>query len=152
MNEVSSIFVALGPWNWLILGGLLLALELVAPGIFLIWFGMAAGLVGLVALMFDMSWQWQLVLFGVLSVMAVVIARKYLRIGDDPEERPLLNRRAEQYVGKTYVVAEAIVNGAGKIRVGDTLWRAEGPDTKQGSNVTVTGADGVTLIVEPHKG
>ena len=149
MNEVSSIFVALGPWNWLILGGLLFVLELTAPGVFFIWFGMAAGLVGLLALVFDLSWQWQLVLFAVFSVVAVVIARKYLRTDDDPEGRPLLNRRAEQHVGKTYVVAEAIEHGVGKVHVGDTLWRAEGPDAKKGSSVTVTGADGTTLLVEP---
>ncbi len=149
MNEVSSIFVALGPWNWLILGGLLFVLELTAPGVFFIWFGMAAGLVGLLALVFEFSWQWQLVLFAAFSVVAVVIARRYMRFDDDQSERPLLNRRAEQYVGKTYVVAEAIENGVGKIRVGDTLWRAEGANAKQGSSVTVTGADGTTLLVKP---
>ncbi|MDA7947118.1 MAG: NfeD family protein [Hyphomicrobiaceae bacterium] len=151
MSEVSSIFWALGPWNWLILGGLLLALELTAPGIFLIWFGMAAGLTGLIAMIFEISWQWQFVIFGVLSVAAVITARKYLRTGIGKEEgRPLLNRRAQQHVGKSYVVAEAIKNGVGKVRVGDTLWRAEGPDAKEGSNVTVTGADGTTLLVEPN--
>ena len=150
MDNVSSIFIALGPWNWLILGGLLFALELIAPGAFMIWFGMAAGLVGLVAIIFDISWQTQLVMFAALSVAAVIIARKYLRSGsDDQQARPLLNRRAHQLVGKTYVVAEAIENGSGKVRVGDTLWRAEGPDAKQGDRVTVTGADGTTLLVEP---
>ncbi len=150
MDNVSSIFFALGPWNWLILGGVLFALELMAPGAFMIWFGMAAGLVGLIAIIFDISWQTQLVLFAVLSVAAVVVARKYFRSGaDDQKGRPLLNRRAHQLVGKTYVVAEAIENGTGKIRVGDTLWRAEGPDAKQGDKVTVKGADGTTLLVEP---
>ena len=75
MNEVSSLFVSLGAWNWLILAGLFLVLELLAPGIFLIWFGIAAGIVGALALLFDMAWQWQLMLFALLSLMAVVIAR-----------------------------------------------------------------------------
>ncbi len=150
MNEVSSIFWALGPWNWLILGGVLLALELTAPGIFLIWFGMAAGLTGLIAMVFEVSWQWQLVMFAAFAIIAVIVARKYMSTGiGDEEERSLLNRRAEQHVGKSYIVVEAIKNGVGKIRVGDSLWRAEGPDTKEGASVTVTGVDGTTLLVEP---
>lgn len=150
MNEVSSLFVNLGAWNWLILAGLFLVLELLVPGIFLIWFGIAAGIVGALALVFDVAWQWQLVLFALLSLMAVVIARKFFRADDEQSERPLLNRRAQQHVGKSYLVADAIENGRGKVKIGDTLWRAEGPDAAQGARVKVTGADGATLMVEPE--
>jgi membrane protein implicated in regulation of membrane protease activity len=150
MNEVSSLFVNLGAWNWLILAGLFLVLELLVPGIFLIWFGIAAGIVGALALVFDVAWQWQLVLFALLSRMAVVIARKFFRADDEQSERPLLNRRAQQHVGKSYLVADAIENGRGKVKIGDTLWRAEGPDAAQGARVKVTGADGATLMVEPE--
>jgi len=150
MNEVSSLFVNLGAWNWLILAGLFLVLELLVPGIFLIWFGIAAGIVGALALVFDVAWQWQLVLFALLSLMAVVIARKSFRADDEQSERPLLNRRAQQHVGKSYLVADAIENGRGKVKIGDTLWRAEGPDAAQGARVKVTGADGATLMVEPE--
>ena len=148
MNEVSSLFVNLGAWNWLILAGLFLVLELLVPGIFLIWFGIAAGIVGALALVFDVAWQWQLVLFALLSLMAVVIARKFFRADDEQSERPLLNRRAQQHVGKSYLVADAIENGRGKVKIGDTLWRAEGPDAAQGARVKVTSADGATLMVE----
>ncbi len=150
MNEVSSLFLSLGAWNWLILAGLFLVLELLAPGIFLIWFGIAAGIVGALGLMFDVAWQWQLVLFAILSLVAVVIARKFLRKDDAQSERPLLNRRAQQHVGKSYLVADAIENGRGKVKIGDTLWRAEGPDAAQGARVKVTGTDGATLMVEPE--
>lgn len=149
MTEFSSIFVDLGAWNWLILAALFLALELAAPGIFLVWFGIAAAIVGGLALVFEISWQFQFVLFAVLAVAAVLAARNFLRSDDASAERPLLNRRAQQHVGKTYVVADAIANGKGKIRIGDTLWRAEGPDTAEGTSVKVTAADGATLIVEP---
>jgi hypothetical protein len=148
MDEVSSIFVNLGAWNWLILAGLFFVLELLAPGIFLIWFGIAAGIVGAVALVFDVAWQWQLMLFAALSLAAVIAARKFLRTNDAQSTRPLLNRRAQQHVGKTYVVSDAIENGRGKVKIGDTLWRVEGPDAAQGARVKVTGADGTTLMVE----
>lgn len=151
MDGISSVFLDLGAWNWLILAGLFFALELAAPGIFLVWFGIAAAIVGGLALVFDIGWQWQLVLFGLLALVAVVTARKFLRIDDASAERPLLNRRAQQHVGKSYVVAEAIANGRGKVRIGDSLWRVEGPDTAEGARVTVTGTDGATLIVEPVK-
>jgi hypothetical protein len=92
------------------------------------------------------------VTFGVLSVAAAVAARRFLRRDDASTERPLLNRRAQQHVGKTYVVAEAISNGRGKVRIGDTLWRVEGPDAAEGARVRVTGSDGATLIVAPDQG
>lgn len=149
MSDISSVFLDLGAWNWLILAALFFALELAAPGIFLVWFGIAAAIVGGIALVFDVSWQVQFVLFAALAVVAVLVARKYLRTDDAAAERPLLNRRAQQHVGKVYVVADAIANGQGKVRIGDTLWRAEGPDAAEGARVKVTAADGATLIVEP---
>lgn len=148
MGEFSSIFADLGAWNWLILAGLFMVLELFAPGIFLIWFGIAAAIVGTLALMFDVAWQWQLILFAVLSLVAVYVARKYLHSDDEPSENPLLNRRVQQYMGKTYVVAVPIEKGRGKVKIGDTLWRVEGPDAVKGAQVKVTGSDGTTLLVE----
>jgi membrane protein implicated in regulation of membrane protease activity len=152
MDNVSSLFVTLGAWNWLILAVLFFVLELAAPGIFLVWFGIAAAIVGGLALLFDVAWQWQLVLFAILSVVAAVAARKFLRTDEVQSEHPLLHRRAQQHIGKSYVVADAIENGRGKVRIGDSLWRVEGPDAEQGSRVKVTGADGTTLLVEPDKG
>lgn len=151
MDDVSSLFVSLGAWNWLILAGLFFLLEILAPGIFLIWFGIAAAIVGALALVFDVAWQWQLVLFAILSLAAVVAVRKFLRTDDTQSDRPLLNRRAQQHVGKSYLVADAIENGRGKVKIGDSLWRVEGPDAAQGARVKVTGADGNTLIVEFDK-
>ncbi len=152
MENISSIVVGLGAWNWLILAALLLVLELAAPGVFLVWFGLAAAAVGAVALLTDIAWQWQAVQFALLSLAVVALARKFFPAGAEaPGERPLLHRRAHQHIGKTYVMAEPLENGRGKIRIGDTLWRVQGPDAAKGARVTVTDADGVTLIVEPVK-
>ncbi|HSR80429.1 MAG TPA: NfeD family protein, partial [Hyphomicrobiaceae bacterium] len=60
---------------------------------------------------------------------------------------PDLNERALQYVGRSLVVEEAIENGRGKVRVGDSVWQAEGPDVPAGSRVKVTGARGTVLVV-----
>ena len=151
MSGFSSFFAELGAWNWLILAGLFFTLELLAPGIFLVWFGIAAAIVGVIALTVDIGWQTQLVLFGVLALVAVFVARRYLRSHEGDTDRPLLNRRALQHVGRSYVLAEAIQNGRGKVKIGDTLWRVEGPDTPEGTPVRVTGADGTVLTVERER-
>lgn len=151
MTGLTSYLAELGSWNWLILAGIFLVLELMAPGIFLVWLGIAAAIVGILSLTFDIAWQWQLVLFAVLSLVAVFIAYKYFRAGETVSDRPLLNRRAQQHIGKSYVVSEAIENGRGKVKIGDSLWRVEGPDAPQGSSVTVTDADGTVLQVKPAK-
>ena len=66
-----------------------------------------------------------------------------------PSDVPGLNRRGSEFLGRTFVLHEAIVGGRGKIRAGDTLWLVTGPDLQAGSEVRVTGQDGVLLKVEP---
>ena len=62
-------------------------------------------------------------------------------------EQPLLNRRAEQYVGRVFTLQEPIVNGRGRLRVDDTVWRVEGEDCPAGTAVEVTGVDATLLRV-----
>jgi hypothetical protein len=64
----------------------------------------------------------------------------------DPEAGAL-NERGHQYIGRTFVVAEPIINGRGKIQIGDTLWLAQGPDLPAGSRATVTATNGTVLVV-----
>jgi membrane protein implicated in regulation of membrane protease activity len=144
-----SILADLGPWTWLIAAAVLLVLEVIAPGIFLMWFGLAAAITGIVAFGFDISWQWQLVLFCVLSLAAVLIAWKYLRKHPLESERPLLNDRAVQLIGQTFDLIDPIVNGRGSVKIGDSIWRVQGPELPKGTRVKVTGADGTVLKVMP---
>ncbi|HEV3242602.1 MAG TPA: NfeD family protein [Methyloceanibacter sp.] len=76
---MSSLFANLGGWSWMILAAILFVLEVTSPGIFFMWFGFAAAITGVLAFAFDISWQWQLVWFCLLSLAAVLIALKYLR-------------------------------------------------------------------------
>lgn len=145
--EVGSFFSSLGAWNWLIVAAVFLGLELAAPGIFLIWFGIAAAIVGGIALTNDISWQWQFITFAILSITSAMAARSYMRRNPTDSDRPLLNQRAQQYVGRLYTLAEPIVGGRGKVRIGDTLWQVEGPDAPVGAQVKVVGADGTVLKV-----
>ena len=136
-------------WHWLILGLALAVIEVLAPGTFFLWLGIAAGLTGLLVLAIpDVAWQLQLIVFGVLSIVSVGAGRAWLRRHPLKSEDATLNRRAEQHVGRVFVVEQPIVNGRGTIRVGDSLWRADGPDAPTGARVRVTGVSGTVLQVE----
>jgi len=141
--------LALGPWNWMILAAILFVLELTAPGIFFMWFGLAAAVTGLIMFRYDISWQWQLLWFCGLSLASVLIANKYLRKHPLESDQPLLADRAAQFVGHSFDLVEPIVNGRGSIHSGDTIWRVEGPELPAGTRIKVVGTDGTVLKVEP---
>ncbi|MGH6826769.1 NfeD family protein [Methyloceanibacter sp.] len=144
-----DMFTNLSPWTWMILAAILFALEVMSPGIFLMWFGMAAAVTGLLAFAFDISWQWQLVWFCLLSLAAVLVALKYLRNNPLHSDRPLLNERAVQHIGRCYDLVDPIVNGRGSVKIGDSIWRVQGPELPKGTRVRVLGADGTLLKVAP---
>lgn len=143
----------LGLWNWFVFGLALLILELLAPGFFFIWFGLAALVTGGIALLLGtvigFGWQWQIVVFLVLAVIFVLGGRRFFGSSDRQDE-PLLNQRGEQLIGQRATLEEAIVNGRGRIRINDTTWRVKGPDLPAGTEVHVTAFDPVTLEIEVH--
>lgn len=137
-------------WHWWSLGAILLIIELLAPGMFFIWMGESAFVVGAVLWVFPgMDLEYQVILFSILSVVSIVVFRRFLRYSPIQSDRPLLNRRTAQYVGRVFTLQEPIVNGRGKIRVDDSTWRVEGEDCPAGAKVRVTDAEGVILKVEP---
>lgn len=145
----------LGPWNWMILGVALLALEVISPGVYLLWLGIAALLTG--TLSFQLAdtafwnWQVQVLVFLALSMMAVLVVRRFFPAGSgDDTDQPLLNRRDQQLVGRTAILEEPVVNGQGRVRLGDTLWRVSGPDLPAGTHVRVAAAEGGKLRIEPE--
>ncbi|MBX9589307.1 MAG: NfeD family protein [Hyphomonadaceae bacterium] len=148
MQGLSALLYSLGPWNWFILAAALLILETILPGVHFLWFGLAAIVIGFLGLLTGLTWQWQMLAFGLLSVLTVFWVRKYARPDVAISDQPDLNVRGHQYIGRSLVVEQAIQNGRGKVRVGDTLWAAEGPDAPAGTRVTVTGAKGTVLVVE----
>ena len=148
MQGLSAVLYNLGPWNWFILAVVLLILETVIPGVHFLWFGIAAVVIGFLGLVTGLTWQWQVLAFGLLSVLTVFWVRKYARPDMTISDLPDLNVRGQQYIGRSLVVDQAIQNGRGKVVVGDGIWAAEGPDTPAGARVTVTGVRGTVLVVE----
>jgi hypothetical protein len=145
---ILTIIETLGGWSWWILGLLLLAVEVLAPGFFFLWFGIAAILIGASALLVQWPWQLQVIGFLVLSVVAALLGRKFAGTMDADTSDPHLNLRASRLKGRTFVLAEPILEGAGRVRIDDSVWQVRGPDAPAGSRVIVTGADGPILTVE----
>lgn len=144
MNQLEQIVY----WHWWVFGLGMLILEAFMPGAIFLWMGISAAVVGLLALVIPgMGWELQFVIFTVLAVATVVGWKKY-RPHAATSDRPTLNRRGEQYVGRSFTLAEPIVNGVGKLYVDDTTWKISGTDLPAGRKVQVTGVDGTTLRVE----
>jgi membrane protein implicated in regulation of membrane protease activity len=143
---------SLGAWSWIILGVILLAVELIAPGTFVLWLGVSAILVGMISFVIDWNWQEQAVGFAILAVASLVMWWRLIRRGrteEDAGDQPFLNRRAQGFVGRVFTLEKPIVDGAGTVRMGDTIWRVTGPDCAAGSRVKIARAEGATLFVEP---
>lgn len=136
-------------WFWLSLGILMCATEVVAPGFFLIWLGAAAIVTGVATAVFDIDPAIQTGLFAVLSVVAVYAARKWLIDNPIVSDDPMLNNRAGRLSGEIVTVVEAIADGRGRVKVGDSEWNARGPDAAVGTKVRVVSSTGSELQVEP---
>lgn len=136
-------------YGWWLLALVLIAAEMVLPGYFMLWIGIGAGVMGVIVLLAPaLSAIAQAVLFGLLALGACAIYWKFIRpLAEQRDDQPLLNRRGEKLVGQRFVLVEPIVNGHGKVKVGDGSWLAQGPDLPAGSEVEVVSADGTTLYV-----
>lgn len=136
-------------WSWLAIGVGLIIVEMIAPGLIFVWFGVAGIVTGLVVGVAPMmAWPAQLILFSVLALVSLVSGRMWLKKHPLKTQDESLNRRADQYVDRTFTLSEAIVNGQGKVQVDDSIWKVRGPDMDLGSLVRVVGTDGTVLNVE----
>ena len=136
-------------WVWLTLGLVLAGLEMLLPGIYLIWLALAAIVTGVLTLTLDLSLPFQVIDFVFLSLIIAFSAKRMLRERPIESSDPLMNRRGARLVGETAMVVQAIEHGSGRIRLGDSEWIAHGPDVAAGERVRVSGSDGAILLVEP---
>jgi hypothetical protein len=137
-------------WHWWALGGLLVIVEAFAPGYMFLWFGAAAGLVGLLLVIWpELGLSFQLLMYACLLMLCAFGWRWYQRVRPVVTDQPELNRRGAQYVGRRFGLVAPIVNGRGRIEVGDSSWAVAGPDLPAGRIVEVTGVEGAVLQVRP---
>jgi len=139
-----------GAWSWFVVGLALVALELLVPGSFLVWLGLAAIVAGGVGVLIPVvGWQVQFLVFAATATLLVLVGRQVFSRAVSPGERPFLNERGARLVGTTYVLDEPIVNGRGRILVADSRWKVVGPDLPSGTRVRVASVDGAQVTVEP---
>lgn len=133
--------------DWLAIGTLLLILEIFGAGGYLLWFGIAAALVGVLSFLLPLSWGAQCLLFALLAIVAAVLwwRRQRRTLQQTPDSG--LNQRGRELLGREFELIEPIVDGRGKVRAGDSVWLVTGPDLPVGSSVRVIGQDGVILRV-----
>lgn len=149
MTDFLTEFLA-NQWAWFLIAVVMLGLELLVTGVVFVWLAAAAAIVGVVHLVFpDISWETQFVLFAGLSFVSVYLGRRLVIGNPVATEDETLNRRGEQHIGRTYEVADAIAGGHGRVKVGDSVWSAQGPDAEAGSRVKVVAVEGTVLKVEP---
>jgi membrane protein implicated in regulation of membrane protease activity len=136
-------------WHWFILAALLIILEVFAPGAFMLWIGIAAGVVGAVLYVAPtLTWEYQFILFSIASVGSIVAWRAWRQAHPVTSDEPTLNRRGAQYIGRVFTLDAPIVNGVGKIRVDDSTWKIEGADCPAGTKIRVSGIENTVLKVD----
>ena len=140
-------------WHWLAFGVAVMLVEVLVPGVIFLWLGIAAVITGLMlAAIPSITWEIQVILFAVLSVVAIFIGRRIVSARQAPTDHPTLNRRGRNLVGTQYTLDTPTEGGRGRMRVGDTMWRftvrPEGTELAAETRITVVDIDGTTLIVE----
>lgn len=143
---------SLEPWHWLSLGMLILILEVLGAGGFLLGIGVSALIVAAVLAVFPgLVWYWQFILFAVLSIAITLGYWKKFRRFNNKTDQPLLNSRTARLIGRSVSLLTPIQNGTGKVQIEDALWTVTcKDDLPQGSIVDIVGADGMTLLVKLH--
>ncbi|MBG6247436.1 MULTISPECIES: NfeD family protein [Symbiopectobacterium] len=140
-------------WVWLSLGGLLLAAEMLGASGYLLWSGVSAVIIGLLTWVLPLPWAWQGTLFAVLTIIVALLWWYWLRSRSRRiADATLLNQRSRQLIGVRATTTEAVEDGIGRARIGDSTWRIKTDEALPvGTTVEVIAVDGITLHVRALK-
>ncbi len=138
---------AIKPEVWIVIGLALSALEMVVPGLVIIWFGLGAIIAGIVAFFIHKPLVHYLV-FLLVSGLGVFLAQWIGKKITRPESEPVGALRLFGAIG--LVVQDIKPPGYGRVKVTGEEWLAESTqDISAGTKVRVLGVDGTRLIVKP---
>lgn len=143
------MFDVITTWHWLTLAVVLLILEVLGTSGFLLGIAVAAfAMAGVLALDMLPAWQHQLLLFSLLAVIFTLLYWRVFRRFNDRSSEPLLNDRAAQLIGRRFVLENTLIGGQGRVRIGDTMWKAESEsELEAGTSVEVFASEGMTLKI-----
>lgn len=137
-------------WHWLLAGIVVICLELLTPGFYFLWIGLAALVAGGVNYVFpELGFIYIGIIFAVFSIVFCYLGKVslYKKVNDDSSST--LNRRGAQYIGKKVVVFEEVINGSGKVKLGDSVWSVKSDrNIKVGETVEILELDGISFIVK----
>lgn len=137
-----------GPSFWIVAGLVLIAVETIAPGFFLLWLGLAAIATGLTGLLVALGWQGAALLFVLYAAISIAIGWKLMgsrfrALSDAPN----LSHRGQALIGREFTLDRPLISGEGQMKIADSVWRITGPDMVTGAMVRVVRIDGATLVV-----
>ncbi|GKW31233.1 NfeD family protein [Pectobacterium versatile] len=137
-------------WFWLSLGGLLLAAEMLGASGYMLWSGLSAVLVGLLTWVMPLGWPLQGTIFAILTIVTALLWWYWLRKRTLSRPQSMLNQRGQQLVGLRATLTDPVINGFGRVNIGDSSWRVKSEqDLPVGTQVEVIAIDGITLHVRP---
>jgi inner membrane protein len=153
MTTFVETLTSYGLMSWFMLAVVLLVMDFIIPGVHFLWFGLAAAVTGAIAWMLgsagiEMGWPLQVLVYGALSVLTLFLVKGLGLTAPGNATDPYLNVRGAEFIGRSVIVDEAIVNGRGRVVAGDGVWPAQGEDAAKGASVMVTGVNGSALVVE----
>jgi inner membrane protein len=145
---MSNWIMSGAPSFWIAAGLVLIGIETIAPGFFLLWLGLAAIATGLTGMIIIMGWQGAALAFVLFALISVGFGWKLTRSRlQNPQQSPDLNNRGNAMIGRQFVLDRPLIGGEGQIKVGDSVWRIIGPDMVTGASVRVVSIEGATLTV-----
>jgi membrane protein implicated in regulation of membrane protease activity len=135
---------------WFLVGLGLLLLELILPGLVIMFFGAGAWVTALVCAFADINLNWQILIFLVASLLGLVLLRKYLKKRFFEKSDKVIQDQLEEFIGHKARAVEAFKEGTGLVEFKGTRWsaRSDEPVTK-GQWVTILDKESLTLHVKP---
>jgi len=144
MTELAFVF-----WHWWVIALVLLVVEILTPGFFFLWMAVSGFITGaLVWLVPSISLNSQLFVFSIMSIVTISAWKFYVKKHPIETDHPLLNQRGAQYIGRVFSLYEPIVNGQGKIKVDDSIWKVRGKDCDINAKVKVIAVRSTVFDVE----
>ena len=135
---------------WFLVGLGLLLLELVLPGLVILFFGAGAWITALTCALFDINLNWQIFIFLIASLLGLVLLRRYLKKRFFSRKDEEIEDQLEEFIGRNAKALDLFKDGAGKVEFKGTQWtaRCDEPVSK-GDWVTIQSKESLTLYVKP---
>ncbi|PCI86217.1 MAG: hypothetical protein COB24_10360 [Hyphomicrobiales bacterium] len=146
--DLSNFQEILNEWGWLIAAAVLLGLEILAPGVFFLFFAFAAFIVAGIAWVFDFGWQYEVLIFALIGFLSMYAGRKYFKSKQVVHEDHPINDPMAAFIGDVVTLQTAIENGSGKAKIKDSVWTVLGDDAEAGDKVKIIGKKDQKFIVE----